>query len=351
MSPPPDTAPPRAQDDAAPTAPAGTVGFFALLRRMERRARGKPRIGRSQRTRDEYVRLGQDPYLAFPETEISEIELTGNRTRVRYRVLGFYGPHGALPLNTTEEVLQWFGTGDTAFVDFTDIFATRFQQLFYRSWADARAIAQFDHPEDDRFQNYLLTFAGGGTPAFRDRDAVNDVTRLRLVALAAGRVRSPVRLKQMLALHLKAEVDVEEMLPSWMEFEPDALSILGAQGSTLGQDIHLGSRIRSIGEKICIHVRVPTLARYRRFLPGGPDHAHLRAIAFWYLGQSFEVDVAVWLPQREVRPARIGESTDVGWMACLAPPKGGDNYVRGTLYRLDPEPEGKPAPHTKARAA
>lgn len=352
MSPPPDSAPPKAAG-AAPggDASAGAFGFFALLRRLERQSRGRPRIGRSQRTRDEYVRLGQDPYLAFPETEISEIALTDNRPRVRYRVLGFYGPHGALPLNTTEEVLQWFGTGDTAFVDFTDIFATRFQQLFYRSWADARAIAQFDHPEDDRFRDYLLGFAGSGTPAFQNRDAVNDTVKLRLVALAAGRVRSPVRLRQMLALHLKTAVEVEEMLPSWMAFEPDALSCLGQQGSTLGQDVHLGSRVRSIGEKICIHVRVPSLSRYRRFLPGGPDHAHLRAIVFWYLGQTFEIDVAVWLPQREVRAARIGESAEVGWMACIAPPAGGDNYVRGTLYRLDPEPEGAPAPQSRPRAA
>ncbi len=327
-----------------------SFGFLALLRHLERKARDKPRIGRSQRVRDEFVRLGQDPFLAFPDNDLSEVDLTGNRPTARPRFLGFFGPHGALPLNTTEEVLRWTETGDKAFVEFTDIFATRFLQLFYRSWADPRPIAQFDHPVDDPFQTYLLAFAGSGTPSFRGRDTVNDTVKLRLMPLVTGRVKSPVRLRQMLALHLKTDVDVEEMVPSWMEFEPDALSALGSQGSTLGQNIHLGSRIRSIGEKICIHVRVPTLAAYRRFLPGGVDHEHLRAITQWYLGKTFDVDVAVWLPQRELEPAKLGVSAALGWMACIAPPAGGDHFVRGTLYQLS---QDDPVTHddTARRAA
>lgn len=311
-----------------------SYGFLALMRHLERKSGDKPRIGRSLRTRDEPVRLGQDPFLTFPDADLSEVTLEGNKPRVRPRFLGFYGPQGALPLNLTEEILQWFEKGDTAFVDFTDIFATRFIQLFYRSWSDARAITQYDHPDDDRFQKYLLSFAGLGSPAFRRQSDISDTLRLRTVALFISRVRSPIRLRQMLRLHIGADIEIEEMVPAWMEFEPDSLSRLGTQGSTLGQNMHLGSRIQSIGEKICIHVRTATLDAYRRFLPGGPDYEQLHMIVLSYLGLVFEVDVKLWLPQSEVEATQLGSAGQVGWMACIAPPGEGDDYVQGTNFRL-----------------
>ncbi len=319
--------------DADATPGPHAYGFLALLRALEREAQGRPRIGRSRRTREELVRLGQDPFLTFPDSDLSQADLAATPPHVRPRFLGFFGPHGALPLTLTEEVLGWTESGDRAFVDFADIFATRFIQLFFRAWSDARAISQFDH-EDDRFQKYLLSFAGLGSPAFRGQSGVSDTMRLRTIALFLGRTKSPVRLRQILGLHLGTEVEVEEMVPAWMEFEPDSLSRLGAQGSTLGQDMHLGRRIQSIGEKIRIHLRTPTLAAYRRFLPGGPDHDHLRMLVESYLGLAFEVDVALWLPQAEVEPTALGRAGQLGWMACVAPPAGGDHFVQGTNFRL-----------------
>ena len=317
------------------------LGLLAMLRHIERSAPDKPRIGKSQRLRDEAVRLGQDPYLAFPETEINRVERKDGVAIVRSRFLGFFGPQGALPLNTTEEVLRWFDSGDEAFVAFTDIFVTRFQQLFYRSWADSRAITQFDHPDDDRFLRYLLSLAGAGTPATEGDSLIAGSVRAGLAGLFAGRVKSPVRLRQMLAERLDARFEIAEMVPVWLEFEPDALSRLGAQGSTLGRNIHLGSRVQSVSEKICIHVHLDSYDAYRRFLPGGADHALLRAVTAWYLGQTFEVDVALWLPLGQVPPARLGQSTELGWMACIAPPADPppDETVRVSLFRLDLAPQ------------
>lgn len=318
-------------------------GFLALMRALEQRSSNKPRIGRNSRTSQEIVRLGQDPFLAFPDADLSSVELSGNRPSVRPRFLGFFGPHGALPLNTTEEVLRWHQMGDAAFIEFTDIFATRFIQLFYRSWADAKAITQFDHASDDRFQKYLLSFLGLGTHAFQQQAGADDTLRLGYAGLGLGRIKSPVRLAQILQLHLATDVEIEELIPNWMAFEPDSLSRIGMQGSTLGQDIHLGSRVLSIGEKIRINVYTTTLEKYRRFLPGGADHLRLWVAVLGYLGLQFEVEVAVWLPQSEVAAANLGTTVQVGWMACVAPPEGGDAIVKGTTYRLALEDNPKVA--------
>jgi len=316
-------------------------GFLALMRDIERRGKDKPRIGRNRRLREALVRLGQDPFLAFPDSELSRLADKKGKPRVQAHFLGFFGPYGALPLNTTEEVLRWFDQGDEAFVEFTDIFAARFIELFYRAWADARPITQFDHPDDDRFQSYLLTLTGTGTPAYRCRDSVSDTVRLRLAGLAAGRVKSPVRLRQMLQVHFAGNigVEIEELVPVWLDFEDDALSRVGQQNSSLGRDIHLGGRVRSIGEKITIHLHLADMDSYHRFLPGGADHAHLRDIVFWYLGRAFDIDVALWLPHPVVPPAILGRNTQLGWMACIAPvpqESAPGGMVCGTVYHLSP---------------
>ena len=313
------------------------MGLFAVLRDLERRAGDKPRIGKNLRLHEALVRLGQDPFLAFPDTDLARIDLDAVPPVLRAQFLGFFGAFGALPLNWTEEIHRWFQSGDDSFVAFTDIFAARFQELFFRAWSDTKAITQYDHPTDDRFQTYLLSMTGTGSPAFRHRNDSSDNIKLRLVPLAAGRVKSPVRLRQMLQVHFeeRAQIEVEEMVPSWLEFEPDSLSQVGLSSATLGRDVHLGSRARSIGETIRLHVRVPTLEAYDRFLPGGTDHAHLRDITFWYLGQAFDIEVVLWLPHPQVCPAILGQSTRLGWMACIAPNPGDPNHMtRATRYRL-----------------
>ena len=81
--------------------------FFAVLRRLERSYADRPRIGDSASRRDEFVVLGQDPYMDFPASNLSKFEQrrrTG-RLRVFVKFLGLLGPQGALPLATTEEAL------------------------------------------------------------------------------------------------------------------------------------------------------------------------------------------------------------------------------------------------------
>ena len=318
-------------------------GFLPYLRHLEQNARGAPPIGRNARLKDELALIGQDPFLSFPDANLSHLGRAKNgKPVVRCRFMGYFGPQGALPLNMTEEVMRWCIGGDTAFVDFADIFATRFIQLYYRTWSDGRAITQFDHPDQYRFEQYLHAQAGLGSPAMLGTGAVDDVHRLRLTPLTMGRVKSATKLRKMLEVHFKTDIEVEEMVPTWMNFEPDSLTRIGQQGSTLGRDIHLGSRVRSISEKIRLHLRLPTLDRYRAFLPGQKNHAQLRDLVFTYLGKTLEVDVILWLPAGQIMPAKIGESAELGYMAALPESRGPedpDEYRQAALFRLDPDEE------------
>ena len=49
----------------------------------------------------------------------------------------------------------------------------------------------------------------------------------------------------------------------------------------------------------------------------------------------------LWLPQTEIQPAVMGVNAQLGWMACIAPPKGDpDVMVQVTVFKLLP-PKGQ----------
>jgi len=195
----PDTEPERSERRRAVAAKATEFGFFSLMRDIERSRPDLPRIGRNATLREESVRLGQEPFLAFPDANVTQFqERSGKVPRVRSNFLGYFGPQGALPLNTTAEAYQWFRGRDESFIRLADLFTSRFQQLFFRAWSDARGITQFDHPDDDRFQTYVGAFVGLAVHPLRNRDGVPDTQKLPLTGIAAARVKSPARLRQIL---------------------------------------------------------------------------------------------------------------------------------------------------------
>ena len=313
------------------------IGYLNYLRQLERKAGDNPRIGKNATLAQEIVRIGQDPSMAFPQSDFSRMDShrTG-RPSVRNAFLGFFGGHGALPLDQTEEVHRWTLMGDMAYVEFTDIFATRFQQLYFRAWSDGRAITQFDHPGDDRFARQLGALLGIGTQAYNGRDDLDDMNKLALAPLAMGRVKSPIKLEQMLEQDMGADVLVEEFVPTWIVFEPDNLSMLGQNGSTLGRDMVLGGRTQSVQDKIKINIATKSNAEYRSFLPGGENHTRLESIVKWYLGHACEIEVVLTLPARAIETAVLGKSAELGWMAALPanPPYQEDDMVPGATYAL-----------------
>lgn len=295
------------------------VDFFAAMRELERSASAKPRIGDSAVCAEDVVNLGQDPFLEFPVSNLSKYEETERGIpKLFARFLGFFGPQGALPLNTTVEAYEWSNRRDPSFARFTDIFSNRFLQLFFRAWADARPIAQRDRPAADRFFHYVATFAGIGVDSLAKRDSLADMAKLPFAGLVSSTVKTASRLRQLVRGVLDVDADVEERVGSWLVFEPADRLKLGA-GGVLGVDTFLGNRAYSINEKICVVIRAKDLAQYRMFLPNGSMSDNLTDLVFFYIGHRFEFDVKLALPARYAPATQLGVSGELGWTAWISP--------------------------------
>jgi type VI secretion system protein ImpH len=339
------------QDSSLNGGPAPDM--FTTLRRLERHAGRKPKIGLGTVMRDDIATLGQDPFTAFPGRNLTEIRQGPDGVPdLRVRFLGLFGPQGPLPLTTTVEVEGWVREGDRAFVDFADVLTTRFLQLFYRAWSDSKPITQMDHPERDRFQDFVASLAGFGTSAMQNRGVVSDLVRQDLVPLMVGRVTSTAALRQMLEHVIDMPVRIEEFVPMRLEFEREDQSRLGQQGNALGRSIHLGAGVTSVGNRICIHVRVQNADEYFRFLPSGDQYAVLADLVQAYSGQSIDALIALRMPREKVPPARIGQMAYLGWMAAIprqatdTPDENTDDPMAldvevGRFRLVPPEPERK----------
>lgn len=311
---------------------------LALLRLLERSRPDRPRIGRNRTIADEIVRIGQDPYMAFPASNVARFGTDQRgRAEVIVRFLGLLGPQGALPLSTTEEALTWFLQRDDAFARFLDLFNNRFLQLFFRAFAEARPIAHRDRPAEDRFGDWLGSLAGFGLPAFRGRDSVGDLVKLQYAGLVAPKVKSAARLKALIAGVLGVKVEIDQLVGQWLTLEPEERMALGRNAMAIGADTIVGARVYSVDNKIRIRILTPSLAVYEEFLPGGRSSRMLADLVFFYVGLEFDYDVELGLPAREAPAASLGRSGRLGWTGWIAPDRAAreDRILTDARFHLE----------------
>ncbi len=320
-----------------------SLDLIVLLRAIERRSTEMPRIGKSRAAREDCVSLGQDPWVAFPSGNVAAVTRRAGRPHVETRFLGLFGPQGALPLATTLDAMNWRDKQDPSFLRFTEILSNRFLQLFFRAFADACAIVQNDRPQDDRFRRYLAAVAGR-SPRRSDGGDWLAASGTGHAGLLTGRIRTPAQLSQLVSGVLGIAVRVIERVPTWLEFEPDEQTALGAARSTLGLDTALGARCLSLADKIAVEVRASSPAEYRAFLPGGARAGPLADLVFLALGRTVETEIRLGLPAHLAEPIELGRSGALGWTGWVAPPKaGGDERWRFDA-RYVPTPTGSAAP-------
>jgi type VI secretion system protein ImpH len=294
--------------------------WLALMRRLEREHPDKPRLSDSAARSQEFVSLSQNPYMEFPAATIEAAAMDeSGRLRVVSRFLGMFGPQGALPLTTTDEAYQWLRARDDAFPRFVDIVQSRFLQLFFRAWSDARPIAQNDRPLEDRFRDYVGSVIGLGAAWFKNRDSVHDFVKLEYAGLNGARVKSASRLRFYLTGLVGSRVEIDEFVGVWLTLDESERSRLGQAQSGLGTDLMLGASAFTVSDKFRIRVYTRNFAHYEQFLPGGPLADQIADAVYAYVGDEFDWDLELAIPAGEVRAARVGLGARLGWTGWMAP--------------------------------
>ena len=305
--------------------------FYSVLRKLERSYPDRPRISDSAALREDYVALGQDPYMDFPASNLSRVTVAENgRLRIYVKFLGMLGPQGALPLATTEESMEWVLMRDDAFPRFLDLINHRFLQLFFRAWADSRPVAQHDRPKDDRFIAYIGSVIGLGSRPYRGLDAIPDPGKLAFAGLIAPQAKSASRLKSFLSGLFDVKVEIDQFVGSWLTFEPSDRTGIGRTHSSLGVNVLVGASIFSVQDKIRIRIYTRNMKQFERFLPSGDLCEPLADAVYFYIGDQLEWETELAIPAGETAPTTLGSFGRIGWTSWMSP-----NWASPEAYRCD----------------
>lgn len=299
--------------------------FFAALRQIQAAFPAAPRFGQGRRPGQEPVRLGQEPSVVFAPSSIAGWERgeSGRAPRLLVHFFGLFGPDGPLPLHLTEYVRdRRRNQRDPTLQRFADIFHHRALALFWRAWAESRPTVSFDRPDDDRFARYVASLAGLGMDAFRDRDAMPDLTKLHFAGHLACQTRHAEGLGDVLSAFFTVPVRVECFIGAWLTLPREDRTRLGGGAASAalgggGGSILLGARVWSRQHKFRLRMGPLSLADYHRLLPGGTSFHRLVAVVRNYAGDTMQWDVNLVLRRDEVPRLELGKAGRLGWTSWI----------------------------------
>lgn len=302
------------------------LDFYQALRLLEQAHPELPRIGQSLRPRDDAVRFGQQPSLAFAASTLAAYEPANETRAARLLVnfLGLLGPNGPLPTHLTEYSRDRLrNSGDPTLARFLDLFHHRMVALFYRAWAQAQPTVNRDRPNDDRFAAYVGSLCGLGQESLRGRDAVPDAAKLHFAGRLAAQPRNAEGLQAIVAGFFNVPVTIEPYVGQWLALPAEGRTQLSSRArhlsvnAQLGRSATLGARSWQAQHKFRIVLGPLARADYERFLPGGASLPRLTAWVRNYVGDSLDWDLQLMLQPEAVPALRLGARKASGGGARL----------------------------------
>jgi type VI secretion system protein ImpH len=291
--------------------------FFQALRVIEAAHPDRPPLGRGRRATDEPVRLGQPPELGFPPAELLRVEPDASgRLRVAQRVLGLFGPHGALPLWVTARArAQARQEADATLAAFVDLFHHRLVALYYRAWAEARPAVEQDRGPASRTTARLAALVGLGLGGSLDRLGVPGRYLLHVAGLLLLGSRPPEALERVLALYLLMPVRVLELQAAWLEVPERWRGRLGA--ARLGESSVLGQAVHARTHRFRVRLGPMGRADLEALLPDGELLRAVLALVHLMQGRELDLDLQLVVRREEVPAARLDGRTRLAWTSWL----------------------------------
>jgi type VI secretion system protein ImpH len=295
--------------------------FFRAVRLLEAAHPERPRIGTSIDPREDPVRFGQRPSLAFARSTIESFVDGGAQPHELFvNFMGLFGPNAPLPLHITDYARDREANAkDETLTAFLNIFHHRILSLFYRAWSVNQKATDLDRPEKASFARFIGSFFGLGMAELRNRDAIPDWAKLYYSGWLAGQTRNADGLETILRDYFQMPVRVLTFVGHWLRLPEHSVCRLGEEPETgtLGRSAVVGSRVWDCQLKFRVRIGPVTLAEMQRLLPGGETFLRLRCWVRGYSGDECLWDVQVVLKKEEVPPIQLGSAGMLGWTSWL----------------------------------
>lgn len=295
--------------------------FFYAVRQLENRFPDLPKVGTSFSPREDAIRFGQRPSLAFATSTLNGLEVTrSGLPKLNVNFFGLLGPNGPLPINYTDYTRErQRNLRDGTLSAFFDIFHHRLLSLFYRAWAVNQKAVDFDRPGESRFSTYIGSVFGLAEESHRSRDSIPDDAKRYYAGLLGSESRGAVSLEAILSDFFEAPVEVEQMVGHWLPITERYHCLLGSspERCLLGETAVVGSRVWDVQNRIRIRLGPVGFERFQSFLPTERSFERLRDWLGLYSTFQFHWDLQLVLKSEEVPMTQLGAGAQIGWTSWV----------------------------------
>lgn len=299
-----------------------SFAFFQAVRLLERLLPERSHVGEFDDPGREVVRFGAATSLAFPASEIQELDVREDTpSSMRVNFFGLTGPQGVLPHAYTLLVQDRLRERDGALRDFLDLFHHRIISLFYQAWRKHQFTVAREDGTHDRLSEHLLDLIGLGTASARDRLALPDEALIYRAGLIAPQTRGAASLQQLIEDFFEVPVSVEQFAGGWYGVALQDRCAVGDEenaGNRLGGAV-VGDEIRDTQARVRIRLGPMPRERYNEFLPGGSGYRELASLVRFYSHDQFEFEAQLILAAKDVPGVKLGAADDtrLGWSTWI----------------------------------
>ncbi len=291
---------------------SGAYSFYAAVRRMEQLLPDRPRVGEPVAGQEPVMRFAQIPHLQFPPSEIYDVVLGGGQvSTMQVYSFGLFGPNGALPLALTEyayERSRHFY--DLSMQRFLDIFHDRLIALFYRGGTRAQPAVSYDNAQRDFLSRAAERLCG--MPRVRTSSPLPSLASVAYARELAhkGEARSVCKL---LEKFFKVPVRLRQFVPGFMRIGEGRHCRLGKPGvCELGHTTILGSKQRSITDRVDVVIGPVSYTQFQRLAPGGKSYARMIAWLKMMGQRPLHWELVFQVKTDGMPPLRLGQNTGLG---------------------------------------
>ena len=290
--------------------------FFQAIRLLTAFMPERAAIGEFAQPKDEVARIGVNPSLTFPASQIQSLAWPpGEQPSFRVNFIGAVGPLGVLPVYYTEYIAERLRHRDATMRDFLDLFHHRIASLFYQAWEKSRFTIAYERSRENPFTEAMYNIAGLGAKPLRNRQAVRDETIVYYAALFGMSTRPVVALEAILSDYFDVDVEIEQFIGVWRALDPaDQCFFETGEPPTyqLGIGAVAGDEVWDRQSRARIRIGPLTQRQYLDFLPTGSAYEPLRTLARTFAGTDIEFEVQLVLRRDAVPSCDLGNETEAG---------------------------------------
>lgn len=265
-----------------------------------------------------HVRFSANPSLAFPKSEISNIQFIENNKRVEVLLeLNFstlFGAGTPLPIHYAETIKEDYGE-DQVLLDFLNLFNHHLQKFIYPIWKDARYYVSYQKNLKDKHSKQMLSILGL-YPESQEKEHELDFNKLLpFLGMLSLKQKSSGTLASIMRHYIGHNaITIDECVLSRAKIPQWQKKSLGDREAILGESLICGDFVIVSNLKFRINLHDVPWEYLKDFSLFGSKLSEVNDLVSFTLNEPLGFELALHISEQNIKAPKdrsLNESSDV----------------------------------------